>query len=411
MRAQSGKDGDTMAVDDIGKLREQLPDLFKDKPLPPGWEEDWVFVEVPKPESATLPTEAPSSMNEDIGHQEKWPLSESDLFGESPVPGERTSIDTPNFRDAGSFPGSPVRYEQGMPVPPPDTLGFYLPFHYYHPIWWGVYLVAEGIEELAWTIRHLSDDRLTFLESAIVARIFIYGHEIFHHIVESFATRLEVTHRTPLYRAGFQGYFKERFGTEDAIEEALASAHGYRRVRGLALKHPKDPEKRNVALAALEKYIEKCPPGYDRALEFIADPAFSRGRSVFAEENHQKALPNISGRGEEVWLSFPHAFHGIGQVNSRVNYTIHRDSPIWKRLRTRGHFLRYREVEQRLKSLGSCTLVGSGKGSHRMWKNPSGRKFPVPFHPGDLNPHTLQKIIKQAGLKKMSLRQFVSGRP
>ena len=35
------------------------------------------------------------------------------------------------------------------PYPPPDALAFYLPFHYFHPVWWGVYLLLEGVERLA----------------------------------------------------------------------------------------------------------------------------------------------------------------------------------------------------------------------------------------------------------------------
>ncbi|MBE0418479.1 MAG: hypothetical protein IBX63_12060 [Coriobacteriia bacterium] len=71
-----------------------------------------------------------------------------------------------------------------MEVPPPDCLGFYLPFHHYYPVWWGIYLIAEGVEGLARFVHDHACGRLDWAESAAVARVFIYGHESFHHAVE-----------------------------------------------------------------------------------------------------------------------------------------------------------------------------------------------------------------------------------
>lgn len=232
---------------------------------------------------------------------------------------------------------------------------------------------------------------------------------MFHHIVESFATRLEVSHRQPLYRIGFDAFYRENAGTHDSVEEALASAHGYRKVDSRAFRRPNEPQKREAALEALVEYIRRCPPGYNRALDFVTNSAFNLQRSDFAEKNHNWALPDIGQREARVWNSFPHAFSGISRVQSRVNYAIHRDSPLIDRVRTRGHYLRYRDVTQRLEKQGSCTFVRHGGGGHEIWENPMGRRFAVPRHPGDLRTGTLQRIIKQAGLE-VSVSEFISQR-
>jgi predicted RNA binding protein YcfA (HicA-like mRNA interferase family) len=239
-----------------------------------------------------------------------------------------------------------------------------------------------------------------------VSRLFIYGHEGFHHVVESFATRLEISHREPLYRRGFDKFYQKYLGTRDSIEEALASAYGYRKVQDHAFRRPNEKDKREVGLATLAEYIRQCPPGYDRALEFVQSARFIAKRSEFAEANHNYALPRIPRLGSRTWDSFGHAFSGISRVHSRVNYAIRRESSLGTRVRTRGYHLRYREVEERLHKFASCTVVRQ-KGGHEIWQNPDGHRLPVPRHPGDLRIGTLQNIIRQAGLE-MSVSEFMS---
>jgi hypothetical protein len=43
----------------------------------------------------------------------------------------------------GTHGGGPIPYTDRSKMPPPDCLAFYLPYHYYHPDWWGVYLTLK----------------------------------------------------------------------------------------------------------------------------------------------------------------------------------------------------------------------------------------------------------------------------
>ncbi len=239
-----------------------------------------------------------------------------------------------------------------------------------------------------------------------VAQLFLYGHEAFHHIVEAFATRLEVSHRVPLYRTGFEKLFQHEFGTDNCLEEALASAYGYRKVKERAFRKPNNPVKRKQALEALAKYIRACPPGYRIALKFIRETDFVQSRLEFAEQNHSWALPAIPTKGPLLWLSFPHAFSGISRITSRVNYLVHRDSSLAKRHQLHLRYLRYHDLAERLRRLGHCRFVRAGRGGHEIWETPNGHRFPVPRHPGDLRRGTLAKIIKEAGLS-LSGSEFV----
>jgi hypothetical protein len=317
-----------MAVDDLDALRDQMPELFDDRPLPPNWDDDWLIIPIEDPEftssddvmavddqSLNLPTFAPLDGS----------VPSSEQFTFSPEFG------MPDLGGPSAFPGAPSSHSPSGHASPPDALAFYLPFHYFHPHWWGIYLILEGVQELAKHLSWLSGGLLSPSDCMTIAQLFLYGHEAFHHIVEAFATRLEVSHRVPLYRHGFEKLFQHGFGTDNCLEEALASAYGYRKVKERAFRKPNNPLKRKQALEALAKYIRACPPGHRIALKFIRDTDFVQSRLEFAERNHNWALPAIPAKGPLLWLSFPHAFSGISRITSRVNYLVHRDSSLAKR--------------------------------------------------------------------------------
>jgi len=166
-----------MATEHIQVLADEFPSLFENLPIPENWEEEYIIF------SAESPTEDPLELG---------------AFLDSPasfVQNETVSPALPIFSQS-SFPGAPARSKGGAP-PPPDALAFYLPYHYFYPVWWGVYITVEGIILLA---QELTRYGVSSWEATRAARLFLYGHESFHHRTEVFATRLELTHRRPLYR-------------------------------------------------------------------------------------------------------------------------------------------------------------------------------------------------------------------
>ena len=59
---------------------------------------------------------------------------------------------------------------------------------------------------------------------------------------------------------------------------------------------------------------------------------------------------------------------------------------------------KYREIIQRLKSLG-FQFDRQAAGSHEIWFNPSSDRYTtIPNHPGDMPAGTLRAILKQAGV-------------
>lgn len=151
------------------------------------------------------------------------------------------------------------------------------------------------------------------------------------------------------------------------------------------------------------------PPVYRAALEYLTPGTFTSGRSALLEDSFQFALGKRPG-DNRTWASFPHATTGISRITSRVNYIVHRDSPLAQRRRLSSRCLRYRDLVDRLTNIAGCRWARSGKGGHDIWRSPAGRTFPVPRHPGDLRKGTLAKIIKEAGLT-LSVSEFIAAKP
>lgn len=219
-----------MAVTDITTLNEQLPIVFREDNPPTGWDD---FVVVPAsfdPNDPLTPDPVEDALlSEDDRQATKAPVTLSEgRAAMSNLDVEQAA--TPQTTD--DFPGSPQ--QRNTPVPPPDVFGFYLPFHfYYHNNLWGVYLVAEGVATLASILQDLSGNggkELSKENTMIAARLFVYYHEAFHHNVEAFAPRLEVTHRQPLCKRGFLALYKEQLAKKASTEEGLATGYALHKV-------------------------------------------------------------------------------------------------------------------------------------------------------------------------------------
>ena len=404
-----------MAESDIQIFRDELPDAFDDKKPPSRWDEYHI-----------VPVDIEGGRGK---AQDYNPIEQAlvDYLKEEPQQAYQQSetlnrIDRPDPRDAftdyvggtglsveTSFPGGPMQHEQAG-FPPPDAFAFYLPFHYYHPALWGVYLIAEGVLWLAIQLRkhsgwdaERSDWKLSAKKAIVGAQLFLYHHEAFHHKTESFATRLEVSHRQTLYRIGFQELFDSTFLTKECLEEALANGYAYRRVKEAFKKRDPDTDK---VLSGLRTYIEGQPPGYNRGMEFANSEDFNQGRYRFSEDNHEKALSHLVAKAAGIWGMFGYAFSGIASINSYTNYIVRAGSPLMDRADLHGRYIGYRELKKRLKELVGLQFKRQGKGSHEIYRTEDGKSVTLYYDNGDVPKGTLSSILKQAGVN-MSVHDFL----
>jgi predicted RNA binding protein YcfA (HicA-like mRNA interferase family) len=397
-----------MAESDIATLSSNLPEVFEERP-PRG--DDWndvIFVDITFPGEPYGSQRSPNLADaEDLQLDEGF--FDQGLGPEQIGSGLSETAGALISRIPGGYPGALTVAPKPTPVPPPDCLAFYLPYHYFYPQWWGVYLLLDGVAMLASWIQSEARQRgygsITRRDCWIGARLFLFYHEIYHHNVESFATRLEVTHRQPLYKSGFSAFYAKTAGTSNCIEESLAEANAWRKAT-----NPRFYNKGAVAgmKEILAEYIRRSPPGYAEGLNYLTANTFTRGQNEFAERNHQVSItPTPAGKKPVIWSSAKYLFRGFtDKARGRAKYVISKHSPLAARLPLRPR-LKPLDVKKRLANLG-CAMVRQG-GNHEMWQCPGTRPFPIPRHPGDLATGTLRKIIKQAGLD-LSVEQFVAAK-
>ncbi|MDA7886613.1 hypothetical protein N9B10_06985 [Pirellulales bacterium] len=209
---------------------------------------------------------------------------------------------------------------------PPEQLAFYLPFHYFGASSFGIYITIEGVALLANTLHKYAEGYLDSLSAVHAARMFLYYHESYHHKVECFATRLELSHRQPFYINGFEQYYRKGLGTDHCLEEALANARALKQTlkqfgRVTGLEH------------ALSKMVTNSPPGYRRGVAVGKKQRFDQIQNQLAEASLATCLGNTPRTDHSaIWSTMGHLFTGVSDISSRTNYLISRRSPLTKRM-------------------------------------------------------------------------------
>jgi len=387
----------------IASLLKDMPNLFDRVSTPQDLSEDYIFVPIDRIEDvnrdrARLPMGLPEDLPTDSPDAEITAERLEDVVAENldSFPSDLAPLD--NIAEAlpGIGAGGPVARARfpGMP-PPPDSFAFYLPFHFFAPTWWGVYLTVEGLGVVARDLVLQSGGRLRPKDAVAAAKLFLYYHEAYHHRVECFATRLELSHRTPLYVCGFQSYFSRVFGTDHCIEEGLANADAYLKTfRKLPLK---------PLGVAMRKAIRHSPPGYRLGVKL--SKKFKATQARLAEVNFRESLPTHPTSKDRVWESMGHLFNGLSNIRGRVNYILHRHSPLLARARMRP-LLPPTKLIKKLDAAVSMVLVRHGA-NHDIYRTGNGRTVPIPRHPRDLNRGLLRKILKEAGVE-IGLSEFLA---
>jgi predicted RNA binding protein YcfA (HicA-like mRNA interferase family) len=269
-----------------------------------------------------------------------------------------------------------------------------------------VYLLVEGVWVVAkyvWQHSGGASGPLSARDCWVAARLYLFYHEIFHHNVESFATRLEVSHRQPLYINGFQAYYSSKVGTPDCLEESLAEANAFRKV--CDKRFFPDPSKLRAVTRAIFDFVKSGPPGYAEGARLITSPTFNRARNRLAEESTQASIRGVPGKPPAVWDAARYMMRGFNdKAKGRAKYVIAAHSPLASRMPFRPR-LKPLELKRQLRKF-DCYFVRQG-GNHEIWAAPNGRSVQIPRHPGDLGTGLVGKILKQAGIE-LSLVEFAA---
>ncbi|MDC0190237.1 type II toxin-antitoxin system HicA family toxin [Rhodospirillales bacterium] len=398
-----------MKPKNIDALQDHLPDVFNRKSLPEDWDDDVIVIPVDQldddnPIDETLypdfeddpltdPSQIPEILDGVLSYPDDFP----------PVSYDEVSGVADDLRGkiGGDFPGSPGGLV-GAPVPSTDTLGFYLPWHEFNTDDWGIYVIGEGIDSLGKDIHQITRGYLTLSQSCRIAKGFIFHHEAFHNVVETFAAQTEISHRTPCYISGFRKLYKTGFAKGLMHEEGMANAYSYAKIDTGAFKNIKDLSirraKKQLALHALRIIIQRSPPPYDTAAKLLKRAPFKKTRNQFQEEALQTSLPSLIGLPPDAWEVALFSMSPSLRRNGHFTYVISRNSKLAHRSKLSVFYLKRRPF---LKQLGKVTggqeITAGGK-HPRKWVTPGGWKVPLPYHGKEIARGTAQKILKDLGV-------------
>jgi hypothetical protein len=301
----------------------------------------------------------------------------------------------------GDFPGSP----SGAPSigvtnasAPTDVYAFYLPWHFFATHLWGIYLIVEGIESLGAQIQRASGGWLTRSQANRVSRMFLFHHEAYHNIAETFASRLEVSHRKPCYVNDFRKIWHKGFSV-GLHEEGLADAYAWRNVRSQCFadilpRGIRRNGKRRIAAASLRRIMATSQPPYNSSLQIVTGKiSWADAQLEFQEANYQACRlgPKSS---TDIWLASGHSMHPSLSRNRNFSYVISRQHPAIRNAANVPHFARKDFVRSLLIAVDGQE---EGGGKHPMVKASNGKRVPVPGH-RELDRSTCRAILKELGL-------------
>ena len=146
-----------------------------------------------------------------------------------------------------------------------DALAWYLPFHRYGADS-GIYIKESAVIDLAGRIKaHLLSGLDPILEAKQLihqALAILFFHEMFHHRIECFATRLEIARDAAVYVPYETNVFYPSIGTDELLEEAFACASMIARLNEGRYRKAVHDGVRDATRRFLFNWIPTLEPGY-----------------------------------------------------------------------------------------------------------------------------------------------------
>lgn len=201
-----------------------------------------------------------------------------------------------------------------------DRCAWYQPMHFFGNDW-GIYIrrrcIFHRMEETARFLpagTPITPALLTALYRGAFASFFL--HEQFHHKVESLGIRLHVIQRRSAYQAYKAVVYRPTWGTDDNLEEALATADSYQRLGD----DPYGPWIGKLVLDALWEYYEWSvpgnPPGYRRAARYFDWAAFDQAEDQLQAQFDEATLKPT--RNPRDWYFATRMMQSMFKVTDRL---------------------------------------------------------------------------------------------
>lgn len=284
-----------------------------------------------------------------------------------------------------------------------DTCAWYQPIHFFGSDW-GIFVRENCMIDFAMQIArhadraHVMADRQrhglqlapTFIRTAF---LLLYYHEHFHHRIECLGLRLHVALRHQCYPEYSRAVYRPALGTDDLLEEALASAHSYLALvsrRALYLR----PSIRDAARVFLMNHLPRNPPGYRKAVDYLSRDAFRDGENLL--QGQVKEGVRLPVQPPWQWNVAPRLTQGFFDIRSNIWTVIAPGQmPVLPTAAVR-YTCSTADMIKLYRAEGYIEDRSSGKGSHTKLKK-SGRRPMILPRRSDLSPGVLNTALKELG--------------
>ena len=300
-----------------------------------------------------------------------------------------------------------IKRSGGSQSPPPpisvDALAWYAPFHRFG-LSWGIYIYESSIIDIAGQIG-------TYLKPGVILRpgitqqlsrvalSILYLHEAFHHKIESFATRLEVVKRQKVFLPYEQNVYQNLLGTDELMEEALACAEMYMRLKEKTYRRGLSDSVYQAATEMLGDWIPSLPPGYRMAESVLNGNCLfeeardgllcqvNEGAINWAQSYQEWSIATQMTRGLFSWREIAYVLIPKG-TKSLIPWFSDEITKL---------SISTRDLEKLIRQFGYSEISG-GKGSHRKFVHNSRPTIILPNARESLSPGVLRSVARTLGV-------------
>jgi len=205
------------------------------------------------------------------------------------------------------------------------TIAFYRSFHSAGPAF-GIYYKRKGLKIKARCIHRfcqLLGYLITLGQAYVIAKVMTQFHEIYHHKIEAFASRLEVITRLPIYTQGFSTWYQLTRRRVNCFEETFANYYAYYKTKNALQRFLPASALHNIMLF----WFNQQPTPYRNALKLInqSEDLMRSRENQFCELIVQRFFPVDPRFGlshSRVWSMFTHGKQPYITTNSDVYYIV-----------------------------------------------------------------------------------------
>lgn len=288
--------------------------------------------------------------------------------------------------------------------PPEPHCAWYCPIHFFgHG--WGIYIrescilshakdIAAGVK--SWHNVHVSPSSIArqLLRSAFYV---FFLHEQFHHKVESFGFRLLIATGTDRYRPYKAKVYRAAYLTPDCLEESLANAESYRRLRERRYTDRVEKPILDGLRNFLRTTMPKQPPGYAEGVRYFSDASYRNGLYKLQSQARDGLLIPTTRIGH--WSVAPNMITALTDITDDIYVVLPKGArPIFRPTSVDpGATVSTNALAGALTKHYGYQHVPGGKGSHVKLNKPGAQTIILPGNRPVLSPGVVKHALNAVG--------------